>query len=101
MITVLGILQWKSDRHGGLYAAENVDDTPVAVTFLHNYFSTIIAVAYSVIWSWIDLDLNGLNPGFRCPKPAVPKQEIPHFSIAQSTSLPVCQSMLPNEVRTF
>ncbi|KAK2763095.1 hypothetical protein FQN54_009729 [Arachnomyces sp. PD_36] len=65
VITVLGILQWISNRDGGLYFAEKDDDIPAGVTFLHLYFPTIIAVAYSVVWSWIDLDVKRLEPWFQ------------------------------------
>lgn len=65
MITVLGILQWISNRDGGLYFAEKADDIPAAVTFLHLHFPTLIAVVYSVVWSWIDLDVKRLEPWFQ------------------------------------
>lgn len=53
---------------GGLAFASTVDDLSVAATFSYLYLPTVIAVFYSMIWSWVDLDTKRLEPWFQLSK---------------------------------
>ena len=69
MGTLLAILQLKNDKHGGIIFADHVSDFSTGSTFLYLYLPTVIAVFYSIGWSWIDLDAKRLEPWFQLSKP--------------------------------
>ncbi|KFY97127.1 hypothetical protein V498_02230 [Pseudogymnoascus sp. VKM F-4517 (FW-2822)] len=54
---------------GGLAFAATVDDIPTIATISYLYLPTVIAVFYSMIWSWVDLDSKRLEPWFQLSKP--------------------------------
>lgn len=54
---------------GGLAFAATVDDLSVAATFSYLYLPTVIAVIYSMVWNWVDLDSKRLEPWFQLSKP--------------------------------
>ncbi|KAJ4025386.1 hypothetical protein NW752_002854 [Fusarium irregulare] len=54
---------------GGLALSPTLDDMPQYAKFAHLYVPTIIAVLYSMIWSWIDLDIKRMQPWFELSKP--------------------------------
>lgn len=53
---------------GGLAFAATVDDISAAASFSYLYLPTVIAVFYSMIWSWVDLDSKRLEPWFQLSK---------------------------------
>jgi hypothetical protein len=61
---VLGILQWEDAVHGASFFASTTDGFSFMENFLRRYFPTIMVVLYGMAFSWIDLDIKGLNHGF-------------------------------------
>ena len=65
-VIVLEYLSQLSHRNGGLVFAINSLST--TATLSHLYLPTVIAVFYSILWSWIDLDTKRLEPYFQMSK---------------------------------
>lgn len=62
-------LAQRSQTQGGLALSPSLDDIPAFAKFSYLYVPTIIAVLYSMIWSWIDLDVKRMQPWFELSKP--------------------------------
>ncbi|KAM0347979.1 hypothetical protein ACHAPU_004482 [Fusarium lateritium] len=58
----------RSASQGGLALSPSLDDMPNYAKFSYLYVPTIIAVLYSMIWSWIDLDVKRMQPWFELSK---------------------------------
>ncbi|KAH7374207.1 hypothetical protein BKA64DRAFT_649216 [Cadophora sp. MPI-SDFR-AT-0126] len=69
-LEVLSHVSLRPSNGGGLAFAPNPDDLPASVEFGYLYFPTILAVIYSLIWSWVDLDTKRLEPWFQMSKTA-------------------------------
>jgi hypothetical protein len=65
LMVILAILQSTSTRDGGILFADSIDDLPVTYIFLQNYLPTIVAVLFTTVWNWIDLDVKRLEPWYR------------------------------------
>ncbi|KAG5774536.1 hypothetical protein H9Q72_000025 [Fusarium xylarioides] len=61
-------LAQRSATQGGLALSPTLEDIPGYAKFSYLYFPTIIAVLYSLIWSWIDLDVKRMQPWFELSK---------------------------------
>ncbi|KAM6522257.1 hypothetical protein FALCPG4_011935 [Fusarium falciforme] len=59
----------RSAAQGGLALSPTLDDLPGYAKYSYLYVPTIIAVLYSMIWSWIDLDVKRMQPWFELSKP--------------------------------
>ncbi|RTE79961.1 hypothetical protein BHE90_005539 [Fusarium euwallaceae] len=59
----------RSAAQGGLALSSTLDDLPGYAKFSYLYVPTIIAVLYSMVWSWIDLDVKRMQPWFELSKP--------------------------------
>lgn len=68
IIILLGLLLWKTRQNGGILFADNIDDLPTGYSFMYLYLPTLLAVMYSTLWSWIDLDVKRLEPFFQLSK---------------------------------
>ena len=66
-IALLEYLSQRSRMYGGIAFAK--DQFSPAVTFAYLYFPTLIAVLYSMLWSWVDLDTKRLEPYFQLSRP--------------------------------
>ncbi|KAL8892733.1 MAG: hypothetical protein Q9192_005571 [Flavoplaca navasiana] len=66
-IALLEYLSQRSRMYGGIAFAK--DQFSLAVTFAYLYFPTLIAVLYSMLWSWVDLDTKRLEPYFQLSRP--------------------------------
>ena len=69
LIIVLQLLLVRSQRDGGIVFAANTNDVPISQSFLYLYLPTIIALLYSVFWSWIDLQVKRMEPYYQLSKP--------------------------------
>jgi hypothetical protein len=72
LIISLEILSYISEKDGnsnGLAFASAPDDISTGAQVGYLYFPTILAVIYSMIWMWIDLDVKRLEPWFQLSKP--------------------------------
>ncbi|KAF5660459.1 hypothetical protein FHETE_9001 [Fusarium heterosporum] len=58
----------RSASQGGLALSPTLNDMPEYAKFSYLYVPTIIAVLYSMIWSWIDLDVKRMQPWFELSK---------------------------------
>ncbi|KAF1994853.1 hypothetical protein P154DRAFT_548815 [Amniculicola lignicola CBS 123094] len=68
LIAILQYLLSKSQRNGGILFASNINALPLSQTFLFRYLSTIIAVTFSIFWTWIDLETKRLEPYYQLSK---------------------------------
>ncbi|KAF2492362.1 hypothetical protein BU16DRAFT_620741 [Lophium mytilinum] len=68
LIIVLQLLLAKSQRDSGIIFAANTSELPLSCSFLYLYFPTVIAVVYSLFWSWIDLETKRLEPYYQLSK---------------------------------
>jgi hypothetical protein len=68
LIAVLEFLLSKSQRNNGLIFAPVINDLPLRDTFLYLYFPTIVAVIFSIYWSWIDLETKRMEPYYQLSK---------------------------------
>jgi hypothetical protein len=64
-MVILAVLQSISTRDGGILFTESIDDLPLSYIFLQNYLPTIVAVLFTIVWNWIDLDVKRLEPWYR------------------------------------
>lgn len=62
LIITLQLLLVKSQKDGGIIIADTIEDIALDRSFLYKYLPTIIALIYSVFWSWIDLQVKRLEP---------------------------------------
>jgi len=68
LIVLLELFLSKSQRNHGLIFAPKVNDLPLSRTFLHLYFPTVLAVVFSIYWSWIDLETKRMEPYYQLSK---------------------------------
>ena len=66
LIVFLEYLSKISQRDGGLVFTPGTFSTSITFSFL--YLPTLIAVIYSMLWSWVDLDTKRLEPYFQMSK---------------------------------
>jgi hypothetical protein len=69
LLVILQLLLNRSQRDNGLIFAPDINALPLSRTFLYQYFPTIIAVIFSMFWSWIDLEVKRLEPYYRLSRP--------------------------------
>lgn len=62
-------LAQRSRALGGLALSPSLDEMPAYAKFSYLYVPTIVAVIYSLIWSWVDLDVKRMQPWFELSKP--------------------------------
>ena len=65
MIVLEYLSTTSQDKKGVIFTK---DEFPAWTTFAFMYLPTIIAVMYSISWSWIDLDAKRLEPYFQMSK---------------------------------
>ncbi|KAL8949296.1 MAG: hypothetical protein Q9222_004582 [Ikaeria aurantiellina] len=66
-IAILEYLSQRSRRDGGIAFAK--DQFSSWIRFAYLYLPTVAAVLYSILWSWVDLDVKRLEPYFQLSKP--------------------------------
>jgi hypothetical protein len=62
MIAVLEYYLFTSRKAGGVIFAEHVDDLPLSQSFVYLYLPTVLAVLFSILWVWIDIDAKRYQP---------------------------------------
>lgn len=66
LIAILELLnKYSSSRDGGLVQVPSINDLPLYGVLGYQYLPTVISVCYSMLWSWVDLDVKRLEPWFR------------------------------------
>ncbi|KAJ9206310.1 hypothetical protein DTO021D3_2153 [Paecilomyces variotii] len=68
IIVILIMLQLKSNNDGGILFSNDVTNFPVGLNFLYLYLPTIIAVIYTTLWNWVDLNAKTLEPWYQLSK---------------------------------
>ncbi|KAH6694947.1 hypothetical protein BKA61DRAFT_531721 [Leptodontidium sp. MPI-SDFR-AT-0119] len=68
VLELLSTISLKPENGGGLAFAADTDSLSGGTTFGYLYLPTILAVCYSMIWSWVDLDVKRLEPWFQLSK---------------------------------
>ncbi|KAK1965932.1 hypothetical protein LY78DRAFT_74994 [Colletotrichum sublineola] len=66
---IIEVLAYQSRVKGGLALSKSVDDIPDFARFCYMFLPTIVAVIYSLLWSWIDLDIKRIQPWLEMSKP--------------------------------
>ncbi|KAK1977635.1 LOW QUALITY PROTEIN: hypothetical protein LZ30DRAFT_762988 [Colletotrichum cereale] len=66
---IIEVLAYQSRVKGGLALSKSADDIPPFANFCYLFLPTIIAVIYSLLWSWIDLDVKRMQPWLEMSKP--------------------------------
>lgn len=66
-IALLEFFSQKSRIHGGIAFTETHFSTSTSFGYL--FLPTMIALLYSILWSWIDLDTKRLEPWFQLSEP--------------------------------
>lgn len=74
LVAILEVLSYYStggdnENGGGLAFAADVSRLPTTASFFYLYLPTVVAVVYSMLWSWVDLDAKRLEPWFQLSKP--------------------------------
>jgi Protein of unknown function (DUF3433) len=69
LIIGIELLHEKSRRHGGLLFDPDINGLPARLTFQYLHLPTIIFVIYSLLWTWIDLDVRRIEPFYQLSKP--------------------------------
>ncbi|KZL82074.1 hypothetical protein CI238_06736, partial [Colletotrichum incanum] len=59
---ILEVLAQQSQKKGALALSDSPDDIPAFANFCYLFLPTIVAVIYSLLWSWIDLDVKRIQP---------------------------------------
>lgn len=73
VIVVLEILSQQSRITGAV--AFTGSQSSSAISFAYLYLPTVVALLYSILWSWIDLDTKRLEPWFQLSNPGGAKAE--------------------------
>lgn len=68
LIAIIEFLAQWSESKGGLAISASLDDFPTYVNFSYQFLPTIVAVIYSLFWSWVDLDAKRMQPWFELSK---------------------------------
>ena len=68
-------LAQRSMAEGGLALSPTLEDIPTYAMLSYLYAPTVVAVLYSLIWSWVDLDVKRMQPWFELSKPEGAKAE--------------------------
>lgn len=66
LVATFEYLSVLSQNQGGIVFAEQQFSNLTSFTYL--YLPTILAVLYSILWAWIDLDAKRLEPYFQMSK---------------------------------
>ncbi|KAL2760650.1 hypothetical protein ACRALDRAFT_2080653, partial [Sodiomyces alcalophilus JCM 7366] len=64
LVAIIEVLAQQSQMAGGLSLSTDPDDLSPFATFSYLFLPTIIAVFYSLFWSWVDLDAKRTQPWF-------------------------------------
>ncbi|KAK1730331.1 hypothetical protein CaCOL14_004173 [Colletotrichum acutatum] len=69
LAVIIEILAQQSQSQGGFALSKSADDIPAFANFCYLFLPTIVAVIYSLLWSWIDLDVKRMQPWLEMSRP--------------------------------
>lgn len=61
LVAVIEYLAQESHKQGGLFLAPNANEPSTGI-IATRYVPTVVAVVYSLAWTWIDLDIRRIQP---------------------------------------
>lgn len=67
---IILVLLHRSLRNGGVIFFNDINDVSGPTQFLFLYLPTVLAVIYSLLWAWIDLDVRRLEPYYQLSRNA-------------------------------
>ena len=78
LFAVSETLSWVSDRMGGISFADPNHGFGPLVVFAYLYLPTFVAIFYSYLWTWVDLNTKRLEPFFQMSREqgAAPRDSI-------------------------
>ena len=62
LIIILQLLLVESEKHGGIHFTRDPEDLPHGPKFLYFHLPIIVAILFSIFWSWVDLQVMRLEP---------------------------------------
>ena len=63
------ILAQRSQKFGGLALSHSLEEIPEYAMLSYLYGPNVVAVLYSLVWSWLDLDVKRMQPWLELSKP--------------------------------
>ncbi|KAJ0168155.1 hypothetical protein CTA2_9293 [Colletotrichum tanaceti] len=69
LAVIIEVLAYQTRVKGGLALSRSADDIPALANFCYLFLPTIVAVIYSLLWSWIDLDVKRMQPWLEMSRP--------------------------------
>ncbi|KAF2851912.1 hypothetical protein T440DRAFT_47365 [Plenodomus tracheiphilus IPT5] len=69
LIATIQILLARSQTNGGIIVAAKAEDFTITQSFSYLYLPTIIALVFSIFWSWIDLQIKRVEPYYQLSRP--------------------------------
>ncbi|KAF2090740.1 hypothetical protein K490DRAFT_33931 [Saccharata proteae CBS 121410] len=69
LIAVVQTLLFISQNNDGILFSADISRLPLRYSFAYLYLPTIVAVLYSLMWSWVDLDTKRTEPYYQLSKP--------------------------------
>lgn len=70
LAAAIEVIVQRSKAQGGLALSPSHDDIPQYAMLSYLYVPQSFAVVYSLIWSWVDLDVKRMQPWFELSKPS-------------------------------
>lgn len=64
------LLAQRSQVNGGLALSPSLEEIPQYAMLSYLYGPNVVAVLFSLIWSWVDLDVKRMQPWFELSKPS-------------------------------
>jgi hypothetical protein len=68
LIAILQLFLLRSQQFGGVIFAQKINDLPLSQTFVFLYLPTVLAVIFSIYWTWIDLEIKRMEPYYQLSK---------------------------------
>ncbi|KAH7129784.1 hypothetical protein B0J13DRAFT_132401 [Dactylonectria estremocensis] len=69
LATIIEILAQRGQARKGLAKAPTLNELPQYATISYRYVPNIVAVLFSLLWNWIDLDVKRIQPWTELSKP--------------------------------
>ena len=69
LIAAVELLAQESQKKGALALSPTLASIPQVASISYQYGPQVVAVAYSLFWSWVDLDIKRMQPWFELSKP--------------------------------
>lgn len=70
MAAAIEVMAQRSQAQGGLALSPSLDEIPQYAMLTYLYVPQILAVLYSLVWSWVDLDVKRMQPWFELSRPS-------------------------------